>query len=311
MSTKNKPSITLSINPTYFCNFDCNFCYLTKEELSDRKTISLSTLRERIAEIEKFFNIDCVDLYGGEIALLEESYLNQIADLFDLESVDFNAITNLSKVNPFFKRKDISLSVSWEGNVRRKSQEVLKNMEDIGRDINLLMLAGVEVVNWSLNEIKSVFSNISRLENIKSLEIKPYSFNQANHYKIKFSEYEDFVKKVFEIDKDYIFVNEENLKGVSSGITNSFSDDHIYITPDGSLAVLDFDELDRELFLKIDKIEEYIEWSNNEKLKVGENSFCNDCEYLGRCLSEHLRVVTSREDSCNGFYNLIKWHERL
>ena len=27
--------ITLSVNPTYYCNFRCDFCYLTEEQLRD------------------------------------------------------------------------------------------------------------------------------------------------------------------------------------------------------------------------------------------------------------------------------------
>jgi len=307
MSTK--PKLTLSINPTYFCNFDCHFCYLTPEQLNNRKNMNLEVLKKRILEIEEFFEIDCIDLYGGEIALLDEGYLNNIADLFDLTVVDFNAITNLSVTNNFFSRKDISVSVSWEDDIRRKSQVVLDNMKNLGREINLLMLAGPEVLEWNDSKIDRIVQEINSIENIVSLEIKPYSTNQANSLELKFTCFESFVKKVLAKEKNFIFVNEENLKAIKSGSSNSFSDDHIYITPEGEFAVLDFDELDNELFLPIKNIKEYIRWSNNEKVKVISNSFCNKCEYLGSCLSEHLRDVKSLDDSCNGFYNLIKWYE--
>ena len=36
--------ITVSINPSYFCNFSCDFCYLTPEQLKDQKRISLVDL---------------------------------------------------------------------------------------------------------------------------------------------------------------------------------------------------------------------------------------------------------------------------
>ncbi len=34
----------VSINPSYFCNFRCDFCYLTKEQLGDQKRISIEKM---------------------------------------------------------------------------------------------------------------------------------------------------------------------------------------------------------------------------------------------------------------------------
>ena len=69
-------------------------------------------------------------------------------------------------------------------------------------------------------------------------------------------------------------------------------------------------ENDNEHFKDVDSVEDYLQWANQEKVQVSKNSFCSECEYLGRCLSEHLREVRSLENSCNGFYNLIKWYEK-
>ena len=41
-------SITVSINPTYYCNFRCDFCYLTEEQLSDRKIIKREDLEQSL-----------------------------------------------------------------------------------------------------------------------------------------------------------------------------------------------------------------------------------------------------------------------
>ena len=35
--------MNLSINPTYYCNFRCDFCYLTPEQLGDRQKIDLKS----------------------------------------------------------------------------------------------------------------------------------------------------------------------------------------------------------------------------------------------------------------------------
>ena len=40
--------ITVSINPSYFCNFRCNFCYLTSKQLGDQKQIPLPILDKKL-----------------------------------------------------------------------------------------------------------------------------------------------------------------------------------------------------------------------------------------------------------------------
>ena len=54
-------SMNLSINPTYYCNFRCDFCYLTPEQLGDRQQITLSVLDQRLSEVPE---INHIDLYG-------------------------------------------------------------------------------------------------------------------------------------------------------------------------------------------------------------------------------------------------------
>ncbi len=86
---------------------------------------------------------------------------------------------------------------------------------------------------------------------------------------------------------------------------------HLYLTPDADLAVLDFDDLGREFFKKLKNMQEYEIWCLDEKNKISTNVFCGKCEYLGHCLSEHLQVVRENQQSCNGFYNLLKQNSSL
>ena len=68
----------LSINPTYYCNFSCDFCYLTKEQLNDKSLLRLDILEQRLKEVTEKTQIDMVDLYGGEVGLLSDHYVNQL-----------------------------------------------------------------------------------------------------------------------------------------------------------------------------------------------------------------------------------------
>ena len=75
---------------------------------------------------------------------------------------------------------------------------------------------------------------------------------------------------------------------------------------------LEFDENDNEYFLEFERFEEYLEWTEVEKDRVTNNFYCSKCDYLGSCLSEHLRDVKSLEYSCNGFKHLLDWYnERI
>ena len=94
-------SINVSINPSYYCNFSCNFCYLTKDQLKDRRTITPEQLEEKLLEIVTHTKIDHVDLYGGEIGVLkrEEFFaLKRVIKKYYTGSI--NIITNY--INPFF-----------------------------------------------------------------------------------------------------------------------------------------------------------------------------------------------------------------
>jgi hypothetical protein len=152
--------------------------------------------------------------------------------------------------------------------------------------------------------------HFNSLRNLESVEIKPYSTNQANTLDVSFTAYEEFVKKFIENkNRKFTLVNETLIQSVLDKSRNSFSDDHIYITPSGKYGVLEFDLNDNEFFLEYDTLDEYFEWCEKEKQRVSKNKFCSSCSYYGNCLSEHLREVKSLDHSCNGFKHLIDWYK--
>ena len=122
-----KYMFSVSINPTYFCNFNCDFCYLSKEQLRDKQTASIETIMKRLSEIDE--TITHIDLYGGEIGLLPDEYLNNLIDrIFEEYFVSISIITNLSAIREVFLRPDIDLSVSYDFDAREKEQIVFNNM---------------------------------------------------------------------------------------------------------------------------------------------------------------------------------------
>lgn len=302
--------ITLSINPWYYCNFKCGFCYLTPQQLQDKTLLSLQVLEQRIIEILSSREIGMVDLYGGEVALLPLEYVQSMKEMLHAYGIyDINIITNLSVVNEITLDPDFYISVSYDFDAREKHELVYRNMTQLQRPFSVLMLASKELLSKSVPEM---IETLNLLQNLQSVEIKPYSTNQSNQDTVHYTQFEELVKSFLQYpNKNFQFVNKHLIQTVLDKTRSSFSDDHIYITPNGKYAVLEFDLNDNEFFLEYDSLEQYFVWCEQEKLRVGRNKYCGTCEYYGNCLSEHLRQVTSLDNSCNGFKKLIDWYARL
>jgi sulfatase maturation enzyme AslB (radical SAM superfamily) len=298
----------LSINPSYYCNFRCEFCYLTEEQLSNRQTLDLSILDQRITEIKKYHDVSMADIYGGEIGLLPEPYVNAMCDLLKAQGIDdINIITNLSMVNDVILNPDFYVTVSYDFRHREQHDRVWNNMFQLSKPFSILILAGPDIIK---DDVNSMIDQLNLFQNLSSVEIKPYSTNQANAYNIKDKEFENFVMQWIDspVKKNFQFINEDNIRSSLNGTRNAFSNDHVYITPEGKFAVLEFDLNDREYFKSLDTIEEYIDWADNEpELNVSE--ICQGCEYYGKCLTEHYRYVTTLENGCNGYKGLIDWYK--
>lgn len=307
-----KKEITLSINPTYFCNFRCSFCYLSNDQLSDRKKIDLEQLHSVIESVSHYFEITGIDLYGGEVNLLRSDYLYNLKNVMsNFTKSRINLITNGSYLNDFCFDEAVDVSVSWDYLAREKHDLVLENISNSPKPVHILTLASEKFCKLSDGQLRDYISLINQSGNVKSVEIKPYSLNQFHQQEVKFTDYEKLIQRLIKIESEmkFEFINLKKIEMCLTQQTRAWSDGHLYITPDGSLAVLEFDHQGKEFFLKLNSVQEYISWSDQEKLKVLGNSFCSQCQYMGRCLSEHLQDVKSLEESCNGFINLLRWYE--
>jgi len=302
--------VTISFNPTYLCNFRCEFCYLTPEQLADQKKLSPDRFKEMIGEIIKAGHlVDHVDIYGGEVALLSDEYFKEIDQILEWnDNPSINVITNLSKIHPYFLKPHVSLSVSFDFEARERHEQVLNNIAKTPKDIAILMLASPKLMALDVSKMIKTFNSLG---NVISVEIKPYSANQANVLGCTDKDFEEFVKKwlLSPIPKNFTFVNADRIKNSLNKSYSAFSDAHVYITPNGKFGVLEFDDKDNEFFLEMDSFEEYLRWSEKEKARVYSNAICSSCPYLGTCLTEHYRDVKSLDNSCNGFRHLLDWSQ--
>jgi sulfatase maturation enzyme AslB (radical SAM superfamily) len=300
----NRP-ITVSINPSYFCNFRCNFCYLTEEQLSDQTKISLEKLDNLLSQVP---NIGHVDLYGGEIGVLKKDYFYGLRDVIRKYYTDkINIITNYSMIHEGFYENDFYLSVSYDWTAREKSDKVYQNMLMSPVPIAVLVLASPQILSMNVDDL---ILSMNMCSSIQSVEIKPYSINQSNFYNVTHKDFEEFIKKWINspIKKNFDFINELKIKDSLDRTYVAFSNDHVYITPKGKFAVLEFDNDDKEYFLELDSYNEYLEWARLEPLK-NTSEICRRCEYYGHCLTEHYRYVKNLDNSCNGYKGLLDWYK--
>ena len=297
--------MNISINPTYFCNFKCNFCYLTPEQLRDQKKIEPKQLDKLLGNIPE--PIDHIDLYGGEIGALRRDYYDEIKAVIRKHyDGKININTNFSMLDDRFFEDDITLSVSYDFEAREKHELVFQNMMMSPKPIALLILASPRVITMDVDEM---VQNLNLLKSVTSVEIKPYSINQANTLDLSHKEYENFVIKWLEspIQKNFEFINLYNIEDSYNKRYNAFSDDHVYITPNGKYGVLDFDKDDKEYFLELANWSNYQQWAYQEKVTLSD--ICNNCKYVGHCLTEHYRYVKDLDNSCNGYINLLEWYD--
>lgn len=301
--------MNLSLNPSYRCNFRCSFCYLTKEQLSDPRRIDLKLLEGRLKEIESFFGVgglEHVDLYGGEITLLPESYLLELIEVLKrYAKPPFNLITNFSTLHPILQSPDVEVSVSFDYLAREKWQQVFRNLTLFDRPFSILVLASKGVLDQPVQEMIDILNTLSHLV---SVEIKPYSVNQANQHPISHLDYEEYIFKWMDLRAKmrFHFVNAEKIQSSIAGEYNAFSSDHIYITPQAEFAVLDFDEQDREYFKVVRDLHEFQQWCSGERTRIQSNPICSKCDFLGGCLTEHYREVRGPGEGCSGYLGLLQ-----
>lgn len=298
----------ISINPWYYCNFRCNFCYLTEQQLSDNRLLDLKILEDRLDEVLSIDTIHGVDLYGGEIGLLPEEYVEQLCHILTSRDInDINIITNLSMVNRVITNPNLYVSVSYDFDCREQHDRVWSNLLMLDRQFSILILASKDLI---LKDVDQMISQLNLLKNLISVEIKPYSINQSNSHPVSDKDFELFIQKWLksDIEMSFEFVNENNIKKTLNGTRNAFSNDHVYITPEGKFAVLEFDLNDKEYFKTLNTILEYKEWALNEPNK-NVSQICKSCDYYGRCLTEHYRYVKDLNNGCNGYKGLIDWYK--
>jgi len=294
-----RPKLALSINPLYKCNMNCPFCYLGS--LKDNKNIlDLTYLMNTLNNISFRYNIECIDIYGGEISLLSEFYFDMLVKLCKTFSRKVNITTNFVDFNkPIINNFDnIGVSLDFN-NYRLNQKRVYENIKaaiQSGKVINILSLD----ISCQQNEEEII--NILNNLHIHSWKLIPYSKSKENKLDFKGYQYfENTVEKFLKLqDKmKFSFINKLELDGIIN--EDYYNTTHFYITPNNKVALLQFDN-NEEYFNEFNSLDELYEELKNEQLK--RDKYCKNCSIKNKCLAEHFNY-NYKGKSCSGFKNLI------
>lgn len=304
------PNITLSINPIYKCNLSCEFCYLSKEQLSTPNEIDFEAIKKAMDKVKTRYNVTHIDLYGGELSALPNDTVQKLIDFVIDENLNASVSvnTNLTVLRDWQLDKRINLSVSYDGTARALHDRVLTNMLCIERNISVLTLATPKAVE----DLEDTLVTLSGMSNVISFEVKPYSQSVHSAYP---NDNELFEKAVRIVQRNADFFDERvtltNLLRLDESLAkeyNAYSGDHLYIAPTGEFAVLEFNSEGLEYFKPV-TLEEYGTWATAERLRV-ETMECKTCPYKGNCLTEHYRR-DEKQDNCSGYKPLLDWYAKL
>jgi len=304
--------MNVNLLPTYFCNFRCHYCCWTPEQLSDPKTISLSDAKQRLDEIPG--DIDVVDIYGGEVAVLSEDYMYGLLDLcYARGAKAINVVTNGSSLPSWLWAPNLTIGFSWDYKCREDYKKVYENMSLFNRTFSINTVVTKCFLKQDLDKMIEMLNG---LKHLYCWELKPYSPNLGNNLGLTNKEFEDTVMKVIEkralLRPDITFINQDiQLEKAVRGTANpKVICDTIFILPTGKFGDFGYDGTGLEKFASFEDFNSWVAWKSARRDEIRGNTFCSKCAYLGKCMSENMREVKHIDkDSCDGFIDLITWYK--
>lgn len=303
----NKPQIHLSIMPSFYCNYNCNYCYLGNLR-KDRKILNLNILEQKLKEISLEYNIHNTVIYGGEISLLNKDYVKSLVDVCKNNNVIPSFVSNLSN-DWLIKYCDdnnfhLSISLNKERPHYNETLNKIKTLNKQNKDLSVVVLPSL--LKKDVKELMEMYNKIG-------LDVLFIQYHQSNYslisnninYHIDINNYSNFLRNIIEEKHknkydiniiNEIFLNDDNYNPLASGF--------IFINPDGNYMTVEY----------INNIEYYKSFENLNDWKYFckkeyEQYFnkCSLCELFGKCKAEHLEIIDKKE--CSGLYNLVKWYK--
>lgn len=280
--------LAISINPTYKCNLNCNFCYL--KELHNDCLMNLNILNEQLKYISQFHKIKYIDLFGGEITLLDEQYIFKLIQICEYYTKNISLMSNFIKLPKWIYKLNYPIGTSWDYKFRQGNEIILNNIDNFYLKTNKkipILLCSPQIYNYKDEVLKSLDR-----DSIESFSLIPCMKTKFNNIQYNWKAYEETIKYFISHKIKPKFINEYKLKEKREIYK------HIFINPNNEFVDVAYDENGCEYFKKID--------INNLKLEIPQK--CLTCKYFDKCQNEHIENYLEDDYDCIGFYKLINWY---
>ena len=231
---------SLTIIPTYFCQYRCNFCF-HKENNIDRQPYYLPD--EYIDDFlsknkEKF---DKIIISGGEPMTYPKVYLDRLVN--SAKKVTDNVVIHTFPTNMNNYRDDVEYLISYDFVSRPYAYDAWQNMLKFPKKFNVIMTLTPQIFALHPNNI---FKKLTLLKNINSVELKPMLKIPNLNWKVS-QEYCDKYIKAFistKLNLQYTIVNKEKVKFINNQKSN-YKDDYINycLLPDKRLVVESYNDI--------------------------------------------------------------------
>lgn len=299
MDTK-KP-LQLSIIPSFYCNFNCRYCYLGDLK-KDKTILDLNILKERLIELDYQYDIHHISIYGGEISLLSNEYLLQLIKLLEKYNISF--VTNLSNIKfiDFCNQYNIPVSISLNEE-RDNYKNTLYNLQQLKTKYELAVVVLPSILDKNPKDLLDFYEKLGH--DVFFIQYHP-SINNSFKYNITTEEYVKFLYNIlkchtkdnysFEITNKIILNDDKYVPTM-----NSF----LFINPGGNYSSIIYNG-DIEQNIEFNSLTEWEKHCKIEEKLYFEQ--CNLCKYYKKCKAEHL--VDFKKPYCSGLYKIIESMEK-
>lgn len=295
-----KPKLHVSIIPTYLCNYNCEYCYLG-ELRKNKEILSLSNLKYKINELSNCFNIENVVVYGGEISLLDESYIQSLVKIIKPYNISF--VSNISNdwIIDFCDANNIHLSISLNEE-RDNYQTTLNKLQSLNyknnKELSVVVLPSL--LNKNPKDLLEFYDKIGL--DVFFIRYHPSSLSSTN-YQLSANDYSTFLKNIIEEKhKNNYNINITNEYILKNNDYNPRMSGFVFINPDGDYMSVNYNK-DIESFISFKDLNDWKKYCNKEYEKYFNK--CMLCDLFDKCKAEHLIF----DEECSGLYNLVKWYQ--
>lgn len=289
-----KPNILVSVNPTYLCFNNCEYCYLGSLR-NEIDVLSISKLNNLLKLVSDKYNISHIDIYGGDLSTLCKKYLSKLFECIYGFCTDITAISD-----PFADL--VELKTKFKFNIATSVNAERPYSADLVQSDMLIYTVLPSMISIDANYFLR-------------FQTKDISFNQYydakladQHYRLSNKQYADFLIQILSAYNPtfnkFKIQNIYDLENAYQKRTNVFADSHVFIAPNGRFAQVKYSDAEEfEYFNDINYLDK-IKKAEEIKFRYGN---CATCKYNMQCIAEHLHYWDI-SDECCGMKSVLDWY---